>query len=255
LAYKLNDHNKLSVFYNRRVDRPNEVDIRIFPKYDDAEIIKVGNPGLRPQFTNSIEVGHKYNWDNGYLYSALYHRFANGTITRISTTAPQSNLIYAVFQNADKSYNSGLEMIWNQKLSKIYSVNINGNLYRNQINAFTVENLYPQPVIFSMDKQTAVSGNIKFNNIFKFSKDFDAQLTAVYLAPDIIPQGKIKSRFSIDMGVKKSVQNGKGEIFLNATDLLNTMVIKKQIQGTGFNYTSDDYYETQVIRLGYNYKF
>lgn len=30
LAYKLNDNNKLSVFYNRRVDRPNEVDIRIF---------------------------------------------------------------------------------------------------------------------------------------------------------------------------------------------------------------------------------
>jgi hypothetical protein len=50
LAYKINDANKISVFYNRRVDRPNEVDIRI-SKYDDAEIIKVGNPALRPQFT------------------------------------------------------------------------------------------------------------------------------------------------------------------------------------------------------------
>ncbi|PIF43693.1 outer membrane receptor protein involved in Fe transport [Chryseobacterium sp. 52] len=255
LAYKLNDHHKLSIFYNRRVDRPNEVDIRIFPKYDDAEIIKVGNPGLRPQFTNSIELGHKYNWDNGYLYSALYHRFANGTITRISSTVPQSNLIYAVFQNAGKSYNSGLEMIWNQKLSKVYSFNINGNLYRNQIDAFSVENLYPKPAVFSAGRQTAISGNVKFNNTFKFSNGFDAQLTAVYLAPDIIPQGKIKSRFSMDIGLKKSIQKGKGEIFLNATDLLNTMVIKKQIQGSGFRYTSDDYYETQVIRLGYSYKF
>ncbi|AQX84242.1 TonB-dependent receptor [Elizabethkingia bruuniana] len=255
LAYKLNDHNKLSIFYNRRVDRPNEVDIRIFPKYDDAEIIKVGNPGLRPQFTNSIELGHKYNWNNGYLYSALYHRFANGTITRISSIVPDSPLIYAVFQNAGRSYNSGLEMIWNQKVSKAYSFNVNGNIYRNQIDAFSVENLYPQPVFFSADKQTAVSGNVKFNNTFRFSNGFDAQLTAIYLAPDIIPQGKMKSRFSIDVGMKKSVQKGKGEIFLNATDLLNTMVIKKQIQGSGFKYTSDDYYETQVIRLGYSYKF
>jgi len=255
LAYKLNDHNKLSVFYNRRVDRPNEVDIRIFPKYDDAEIIKVGNPQLRPQFTNSIELGHKYNWDNGYLYSALYHRFANGTITRISSIVPESTLIYAVFQNAGKSYNSGLEMIWNQKVSKAYSFNINGNIYRNQINAFSVENLYPQPNIFSANQETAISGNIKLNNVFKLSKGFDAQLTAVYLAPDIIPQGKIGSRFSMDLGLKKSVQNGKGELFLNATDLLNTMVIKKKIQGNGFAYTSDDYYETQVVRLGYSYKF
>ncbi|CEJ69302.1 catecholate siderophore receptor CirA [Chryseobacterium oranimense G311] len=255
LAYKLNDHNKLSIFYNRRVDRPNEVDIRIFPKYDDAEIIKVGNPQLRPQFTNSIELGHKYNWDNGYLYSALYHRFSNGTITRISSIVPESTLIYAVFQNAGKSYNSGLEMIWNQKVSKIYSFNINGNIYRNQINAFSVENLYPQPTVFSAGRETAISGNIKLNNIFKLAKDLNAQVTAVYLAPDIIPQGRIGSRFSMDVGIKKSIQSGKGELFLNATDLLNTMVIRKRIQGNGFSYTNDDYYETQVVRLGYSYKF
>ncbi|AZA98696.1 TonB-dependent receptor [Chryseobacterium joostei] len=255
LAYKLNDHNKFSIFYNRRVDRPNEVDIRIFPKYDDAEIIKVGNPALRPQFTNSIELGYKYNWDNGYLYSALYHRFANGTITRISSTVPDSNLIYAIFQNAGKSYNTGLEAIWNQKVSEVYSFNINGNMYRNQINAFSVQNLYPKPNIFSADKQSAVSGNVKLNNIFHFSKGLNAQITAVYLAPDIIPQGRIKSRFSMDIGLKKAIQKGKGELFLNASDLLNTMLIKKNIQGMGFAYTSNDYYETQVVRLGYSYKF
>ncbi len=254
LAYKLNDNNKLSVFYNRRVDRPNEVDIRIFPKYDDAEIIKVGNPALRPQFTNSIELGYKNTWNNGYFYSALYHRFADGTITRISSTVPGSTLIYAIFQNAGKSYNTGFETILHQKVSDLYSFNINGNLYRNQINAFTVQNLYPEPNTFSSDKQSAISGNLKLNNTFRFAKTWDAQLTAVYLAPDIIPQGKIMSRFSIDAGLKKSVQKGKGEIFFNATDVLNTMVIKRKIDGMGFNYTSDDYYETQVIRLGYSYK-
>lgn len=255
LAYKLNDRNKFSIFYNRRVDRPNEVDIRIFPKYDDAEIIKVGNPALRPQFTNSIELGYKYNWDNGYLYSALYHRFANGTITRISSIVPGSNLIYAIFQNAGRSYNTGLEAIWNQKISDVYSFNVNGNLYRNQIDAFSVQNLYPTPNVFSAGQQTAVSGNIKWNNAFHFAKGLSAQLTAVYLAPDIIPQGRIQSRFSMDIGLKKAIQKGKGELFLNASDLLNTMMIKKNIQGMGFAYSSNDYYETQVVRLGYSYKF
>lgn len=255
LAYKLNDNNKLSVFYHRRVDRPNEVDIRIFPKYDDAEIIKVGNPALRPQFTNSIELGYKNTWNSGYFYSALYYRFADGTITRISSTVPGSTLIYAIFQNAGKSYNTGLEAIFDQKVSDVYSFNINGNLYRNQIKAFTVQNLYPEPNTFSAEQQSAISGNLKLNNTFRFAKGWDAQLTAVYLAPDIIPQGKILSRFSVDAGLKKSVQKGKGEIFFNATDLLNTMVIKRKIDGIGFNYTIDDYYETQVIRLGYSYKF
>ena len=255
LAYKINDRNKISFFYNRRVDRPNEVDIRIFPKYDDAEIIKVGNPALRPQFTNSFELGFKTSWNKGYFYSAAYHRFADGTITRISSIAPNSNLIYAIFQNAGRSYNTGLEIVLTQEVAKWYSFNLNLNGYHNQINAFSVENKYPVPNTFSADKQEIISGNIKLNNTFHLPKNFDAQLTAIYLAPDIIPQGKIAQRFSLDFGIKKSLQKGKGELFLNATDILNTMIIKKEIQGQGFYYTSDDYYETQVIRLGYSFKF
>ncbi|MCZ2357618.1 MAG: TonB-dependent receptor family protein [Bacteroidia bacterium] len=255
LAYKINDHHKFSLFYNRRVDRPNEVDIRIFPKYDDAEIIKVGNPALRPQFTNSFELGYKTSWENGYFYSAAYYRFANATITRISTIVPNSTLIYAIFQNAGKSYNTGMEFILNQETAKWYSFNVNATIYRSQINAFSIENLYPIPHTFSAEKQTIFSGNVKLNNNFHLPKKVELQIIAVYLAPDIIPQGKIGQRFSLDLGLKKSIQKSKGELFFNATDLLNTMVIKKEIQGNGFSYTSADYYETQVIRLGYNYKF
>lgn len=255
LAYKINDNNKISIFYTRRVDRPNEVDIRIFPKYDDAEIIKVGNPALRPQFTNSIELGYKTNWIKGSLYSALYHKFANGTITRISSTVAGSNLIYATFQNVNKSYNTGIEIVLAQEISKQYSFNLNLNGYRNQINAFTVQNKYPVSHTFSANQQQIYSGNIKLNNTFHFPKNIDAQLTAIYLAPDIIPQGKINTRFSLDLGIKKSIQKGQGEFFFNATDLLNTMVIKREIIGREFSYTSDDYYETQVLRLGYSYKF
>jgi outer membrane receptor protein involved in Fe transport len=255
LAYKINDNNKFSFFYNRRVDRPNEVDIRIFPKYDDAEIIKVGNPTLKPQFNNSIELAYKSNWDKGYFYIAAYHRIANATITRISTTIPNSNIIYAIFQNIGKSYNTGVELIFNSQPAKIYNFNININAYRNQINAFTVTPLYPIPHTFTYPQQQILSGNIKINNVFHLPKKFDIQLTAIYLAPDIIPQGKIYARFSIDFGLKKSIQKGKADLFLNATDIFNTMNIKKDIYGTNFNYNSRDYYETQVIRLGYNYKF
>ncbi len=255
LAYKIDDRNKISFFYNRRVDRPNEVDIRVFPKYDDAEIIKVGNPALRPQFTSSFELGYKTGWKGGYFYSALYHRIANGTITRISSIVPGSTLIYAIFQNVNKSYNSGVEMVLSQTLSKRISFNLNFNVYRNQIDAFTVYNLYPKPNTSTSALQKLVSGNIKLNGIFHFPQGLDAQLTAIYLAPDLIPQGKIYSRFSLDVGLKKSVNKGKAEWFVNATDLLNTMVIKKYVKGDGFYYNSSDYYETQVVRVGYSRKF
>ncbi len=255
LSYKLGDNNKVSVFYNRRVDRPNERDIRIFPKYDDAEIIKVGNPALRPQFTNSVELGFKHTGGNGYFYSAIYHRFAKGTMTRISSMVPGDPIIYNIFQNTGRSYNTGIEAVVDRKVSGAYSFNLNGNIYRNQIDAFTVHNLYPEPNTFSADKQTAISGSVKMNNNFRLVRGWDAQLSGTWLAPDIIPQGKVPSRFSLDAGAKKSIQHGKGELFVNANDILNTMVTAREIRGDGFSYISKDYNETQVIRIGYSYKF
>lgn len=255
LGYKMSENKKLTMYYNRRVDRPNEVDIRIFPKYDDAEIIKVGNPALKPQFTNSLEIGFKTNYKKGYFYAAFYQRFTSGTITRISSIVPNSTILYDVFQNAGKSFKSGIEIIYSRDVSKWWTSNINLNAYRNQINSFSVLNKYPIPVIYTSKTQEILSGNFKFNNIIHFPKQVDMQVSAIYLAPDIIPQGKILQRFSLDIGAKKPLQNGKGEIFMNASDILNTMVIKREIQGDGFKYTSSNYYETQVIRIGYNRKF
>ncbi len=255
LAYRMNESDKISFFYNRRVDRPFELDIRVFPKYDDAEIVKLGDPALKPQYTNLFEIGYKHTWDPGYLYASLYHRAAVGTITRIATIAPGSPIIYSIMQNAGKSFNTGAEIIWNQKISNTFSYNLSLNGYRNQLNAFTLHMIYPVPTVYTSDQEQLYSGNIKWNGILQLAKKFKVNVSAVYLAPDLIPQGKIGSRFSLDAGLSTSIQKGKGELVFNATDLLNTMVIYKQINGNGFNYTSHDYYETQVIRLGYNYKF
>ena len=255
LGYKLNEQNKVSLFYNRRVDRPNEVDIRIFPKYDDAEIIKVGNPALQPQFTNSIELGYKSTLKNGYFYSALYYRGTSNTITRIATTVPPSTLIYTVFQNAGKSTNKGAELVFQYNVSKQFSFNTNFNIYRTSIDAFTVVNKYPVTSVYSAAKESLTSGNMKLNGFIQLPKKAELQFTAVYLAPDLIPQGRIDSRFSVDAGYKKQIQKGKAEFFINGTDLFNTLRIKKKINGNGFSFISTDYFETQVFRVGYNYKF
>lgn len=255
LSYNLPNNHKLSLFYNRRVDRPDEGDIRIFPKYDEPEILKVGNPALRPQFTNTFELGYRSSWAKGYWYSALYHRITDGTKIRIGTIVPGSTIIYNIYQNAGLSYNTGLEWILQQSVSKWFSFNANFNVYRNVIDAFTVENKYPVPSVFSAAKQTFTSGNVKLNAAFKFPKQIDLQVSSIYLAPDIIPQGEIGSRFSVNMGLKKTIQKGKGELYLNATDVLNTLRIHKTITGNGFYYVTTDYYETQAFRVGYSRKF
>jgi hypothetical protein len=80
-------------------------------------------------------------------------------------------------------------------------------------------------------------------------------LTGLYLAPKNIPQGKELSRSSIDLGFKKVVWKGKGEITFAFTDIFNQYGIRQEIIGEGFNVLYENYFETQMVRLGLKYKF
>jgi outer membrane receptor protein involved in Fe transport len=255
LGYKQSEKTKFVLFLNRRVDRPNEVDIRIFPKYDDAEIIKVGNPSLQPQFTNSAELSWKQTLKKGYFYATIYAKQIDATITRISSTVDSSKLIYAVFQNAGKSFQTGIEAFYSQTVNEVFSFNVSSTVYSSTISAFSVVNLYPKPKLYESTAQQTIAGNLKINGKLQFKKSVDLQFSAIYLSPEIIPQGNIGQRFTFNCVVNKKIQKGKGLLFINASDLFNTMNIKRTITGTNFTYVATDYYETQVIRIGYNHSF
>ncbi len=254
-TYKLSDNSRFSFFYNRRVDRPDERDLRIFPKYDDPEILKVGNSNLQPQFTQRVELGYKSSWGRGFLYSAVYARFVDNILTRIVTAPLGSTQLNAISQNAGSATNVGIEWVLDQELNRWLSVNANINAFKNTISAFSIENVYPLNVPFSAMTTEIYSGNLKINALFKLARQWDVQLTNIYLAPDLIPQGRIESRYSLDVGVRRRIQKGSGELFMNASDILNTMRIKKVVTATGFTLRSIDLFETQIIRVGYSYKF
>src|SRR5690625_8031437 len=99
LTRKLDDYQRISLFYNRRVDRPGEKDFRIAPKYSDAEIIEIGNPSIKPQFTNTVELGYRIGWAAGYLYTAVYHILSYDLHTHFLTSLGVVKLIIHILQH------------------------------------------------------------------------------------------------------------------------------------------------------------
>ena len=254
-TWLINDNSRLSLFYNRRVDRPEEKNLRVFPTYADPEILRIGNPSLIPQFTQTIEAGYKLSWQEGYIYGAAYHRMLSNILTTIITSFPDDRRLVSVDQNAGSGTNTGFELIFNQRLSKYFRMDFNINVYQNVIDAFSVVNLYPVETVLERDRRDIITGNAKLNLAFNLGKWGDLQWTVIYLAPDLVPQGTIDERFSIDMGYKKSIQNGRGELFANFSDVFNTLVIRYDLRGNDFDFVSTDFFETQVLRVGYNYRF
>lgn len=260
IRFTLKPHPRhgLSLFYNRRVDRPGEPELRVFPKYDDPELLKVGNPYLRPQFTQNFELAYRYSWEKGSAFFSTYYRIIDNPFTRVNsidTSSVQYDIVNRIYQNVGSGNQAGLEFLFSHQFSEVWKFSGSFNLYQNTINAFTGELLFPYIRPFSIDKTQSTTWDIKFQNQFQLSEDWQIQIAYLYYAPFNIPQGRQLSRASLDFGIKKSLWNQKGEITISANDLFNQFGIRQELKGDGFTNLYQNYYETQVIRLGIRYKF
>ena len=257
-TYKLNDNNRLSAFYNRRIDRPGEPELRIYPKYDDPELLKVGNPYLRPQFTDAFEVAHKYSWTTGSLFSALYHRMTKDQYMRIFSiddSNPDYEIVNKIYQNTGDATNTGVEFLVNQDINNTFKLSASFNGYENVIKEFEGTLLFPFERQFTLAESNDIVWDTKITSEFVLPCEIAAQLTGVYFSNKNIPQGEQLARFSIDFGLKKYIWGKKGEITIAATDVFNTFGIRQEIIGNGFTSRYENYFETQVIRVGVKYKF
>jgi outer membrane receptor protein involved in Fe transport len=258
LTYKINKNNSLSAYHNRRIDRPGEPELRVFPKYDDPELLKVGNPYLRPQFTTTYELAYKLLWYNGSLSLAGYYRRISDPYTRIyaiDSTNTTYNIVNKIYCNVGSATNKGVEFILNQTITKFWKLTGSINWYSNTIDSYSGMLLFPYERPFTIENTSDNSADIKINNQFTLPKEMQIQLTTLYYSPKNIPQGKQMSRSSIDLGIKKKIIKGKGELTCSFSDIFNNFGIRQEIYGNGFEAVYENYYETQILTLGFKYKF
>ena len=258
LSFKLNENNKLSVFYNQRIDRPGEPELRIYAKSDDHELVKVGNPYLRPQYTQSAEIGYKKDWKNGSIFLSGYYRFITDPYMRVYTK-DTSNTLYDViiksYANTGEATNLGLELVFSQQIMNYWKLSGNINFYKNHIKHHSGKLLFPYEHIFEVDETTDNTWDFKIINTIDLPGKFQVQFTGLYFAPKNIPQGRQQARSSIDLGLKKKLLQEKGELTIAATDIFNRFGLRQEIRGDGFSAMYENYYETQMVRIGMKYKF
>lgn len=258
LTFKINPANNLSLFYNNRVDRPGEPNLRIFPKYDDPELLKVGNPYVRPQFTQTYEVAYKRIWESGSVFLSTYYRQMENPFLRIyniDNSNPNYAIVNKIYQNVGDGSNLGIELLWAQNIKDFWKISSSLNWYNNTIDAFGGVLLFPFERPFIIDKTSDQTWDIKINNQFNLAKKTQIQLTAIYLAPKNIPQGRQLSRSSVDLGVKKNILKNKGELTFSFSDIFNQFGIRQEISETNFEVLYENYFETQVVRVGFKYKW
>ncbi|USQ95098.1 TonB-dependent receptor domain-containing protein [Caulobacter sp. RL271] len=133
-GYRLSDSQSLSASFSRRVQRPGAQDLHPYRVYIDPYNYRQGNPNLKPQITDSYELGWQYRkGPTTYLATAYFRNARDGVTDVVSDLG--NGVFLTTRGNLGKSRSGGLELVANGRLTKTLTYNLSGNAFWNEIDA------------------------------------------------------------------------------------------------------------------------
>jgi outer membrane cobalamin receptor len=218
----------------------------------------VGNPFLRPQFTNAYEIGLSRSWNGGSTSAAVYHRDIKDSFLRvfaIDNSNPNYNIVNRIFENAGNSRQTGLQLLMEQNIVPRWRLSGNVNWYKNNIDAFGTVLLFPTRRPFSTAGSKANTWDFKVNSRIQLPRAIELQTSYIYYAARNVPQGRERARSSFDISAKQPFMNERAEFVFTFTDIFNDFALQHEIDGLGFRALYQNFLETQVASVGLRLRF
>ncbi|MEQ9423746.1 MAG: TonB-dependent receptor [Cyclobacteriaceae bacterium] len=249
VTYNLTDQQSLQASYSRRIRRPRGRFLNPFAQIFDNRNFRVGNPNLRPVYTDSYELGYLLNLNNSSIYGGVYYRHANGVYQRIRIVTGE--ITFQRPYNITEQNDVGAELNFSHEFATWYNLNGNMNLFHSITNAGSV--MFDEQLI-EFDKVSATSFSGRLNNNFKIAKSISAQVNVSYRAPRNTVQGKRFSMTSVDLGFSRDVMKGNGTLSLSIRDLFNSRKYRGEVFSDGYYERSDFQWRRRSGQLTFTYR-
>jgi outer membrane receptor protein involved in Fe transport len=211
-SYSITKKDQLQVSYSRRLSRPYFRRLLPFSNYNNPRNNSIGNPNLRPEFTNSFETGYLRYMESGTFLASVYYRRTTGVIERL--TLPDeagTTIVYPVNLAVRDAY--GLELNLSVQPTDWWDITGDVNLFRAMI-----EGRF-EGTDYSADTYT-MSGQV--NSKLKPTDRWQVQVSFDYTAPQRTPQGRRLSIYMLDIAASLDILDNRGTLTLSGRDLFNT---------------------------------
>jgi ferric enterobactin receptor len=243
-TYKLTEADNIQLSYSRRIRRPEFRQLNPFRSFADNRNIWTGNPGLKPVYTDSYEIGYLRYWSKSSFNATTYYRNSRDVFQRIERIE-DSGTIYIRPENFARNQAFGLELIGSVSPYKWWNMNTSLNFFRS----ITEGDAYG--ISYNTD---FLSWNGRINNRLTLAKSFDMQVSGNYAAGSDTPQGKRLPSWSVDLGLSKDIFKNKGTITLNVRDVFGTRKHSFETFGENFYTKSEFQWSSTVVTLNLNYR-
>jgi outer membrane receptor protein involved in Fe transport len=237
VSYKLSESVSLQGGYSRRIFRPSMWVLNPFFNIRNDFNIRVRNPKLKPQYSDSYEFSTIFILDKLSLNTSIYHRYTTDIVERV--TYFENNISTTRPENFGTNNTTGVEFNAKYSISKAFSLMGDFNLNHFKRKGEFEDQLFD----FNGERwETDLTGKLKL------PKDYEIELSGNFESSFRTLQSDIPSEASVDFGIRKKIAKGKLVANLSVRDIFDSRSYESVTQ-------EPEYYLYRISKSGRYFTF
>jgi len=256
VSHQIDDTQQIKMSYSHRIERPDYEELNPFVNRSDPYNISAGNPNLRPEIGNNIEIGYNRSFKNGTSVNITAFYRHNGDDMKSYT------YFYPAYQEGDVTYTN---VTITSRINTGGETKTGGNVYASipltsKLTFRSNVMAYHKSIVFDFDDLNQDAEGMEYkmtvNATYQFPKNLSAELFANYNSPKIGVQGKNASFLYYTMALRKQFMNHKASIGFSATDPFNKYINQRsEISQSGNRQYSIRQVPYRSFGITFSYKF
>ncbi|MCG7752690.1 outer membrane beta-barrel family protein [Flavihumibacter cheonanensis] len=241
-SVELDSLNELSLTMNKRIDRPPYQQLNPFVFIINKYTYQKGNPLMKPQFTYTVELSHRYK---NLLSTSVSYSDTRDYFSQIFLSDSTGTFYYSE-GNLGRRKILGLSVSFSEQLLPFWNFSSQADLQHKKLKGFVWKPL----------EASITQISISINNQFKLGKGWAMEASGFWISrsqADI--QEVVEPTGQVGVGISKQVLKKKGSLKLTARDIFYT----QDMEGfTIFNQATEYFRlqrDTRVINLAFTWRF
>jgi outer membrane receptor protein involved in Fe transport len=244
LSYAFDDNNRLNLGYSRRITQPELYYMEPYVVYVDYYTAQCGNPQIRPEYTNSIELSYNKTMGEHSAAATLFHRRRTDKIERVRVPY-HTGVTLDSMSNVGNDYATGAELAANLQVSKWWNMDVNGSLFYYRIaNEYKID-----------EDEESLNWQLAFNNNFDVAKNTRMRLESYFVGPSVSTQGRVNEFFYFNFSVRQQLFGRRLSTTLNVRDIFSTAKYVDTKNGVNLDSKTVIYPVSPLVTVSLSYTF
>lgn len=212
VAYTFHPRHTLQLTYQQRVIRPLGSELSSFIDNTDITHVIVGNPSLHDEYIHTLELNWQWVLSNFRMTPAIYYRNRQNRIVEIATQQEEETLWQKCNSGTSQTFGADLSLRW-QPL-RLLDLGFAGDIFRDEIDGRTI-GYDIRKSLWCWD----VKGNVSIH----ITPSTELQIDGFYISDQLTVQGKIKSHYTVNVGLSQYFAKRKWCAQISVNNLFDSL--------------------------------